>query len=99
MAETVNNIIINKVLCFVNSAKADYPKETIKDVALSFYSHEDIKAAKTEVCNLLKTDIHWRRDPEKKKKDLSDVIDFHEELMSKRNNFQFAVVRIRQCRR
>ena len=84
-----NNIIINNVFCFINSAKCDYPKETLKDVAFSFYTHEDIKAAKTEICNLLRKDIQWRRDPEKKKKDLSDVIEFHEELMSKRNNFKF----------
>ena len=63
-------------------------KKTLKDVAFSFYTHEGIKAAKTEICNLLRKDIQWRRDPEKKK-DLSDVIEFHAELMSKRNNFKF----------
>ena len=82
-------IVMNNVLCFVNSAKSDFSRETLKDVAFSFYSHEDIKSAKQELCNLLKKDLVWRRDPEKKKKDLADVLDLHEELTSKRNKFKF----------
>ena len=41
------------------------------------------------LCNLLKKDIVWRRDPEKKRKDLADVLEYHEELTSGRNNFKF----------
>ena len=82
-------IIINNILCFINSARDDFSKETLKDVCFSFYSHEDIKVAKQELCNLLKKDLVWRRDPEKKKKDLADVVDFHEELTSKRNKMKF----------
>ena len=45
---------INNLLCFINSAKKDYPNETLKDVTYAFYSHEEIKSAKTLLCNLLK---------------------------------------------
>lgn len=84
-----SEFIMSNVLCFVNSAKSDFSKETLKDVAFSFFSHEDIKSAKQELCNLLKKDLVWRRDPEKKKKDLVDVLDLHEELTLKRNRFKF----------
>lgn len=85
----MDEIVINSLLCFLNSAKSDFTKETLKDISFAFYSHEEIKSAKTEVCNLLKKDVSWRRDPEKKRKDLCDVIDFLEELTSGRNNWKF----------
>ena len=82
-------MIINSLLCFLNSAKVDFSKETLKDVACAFYSHENIKEAKTTLTVLLKKDTIWRRDPEKKKKDLSDVVDLLEELTGNRNNYKF----------
>ena len=84
-----DNIIINSLLCFISSAKTDFSKETLKDVSTSFYSHEEIKVAKTELCNLMKKDVIWRRDPDKKRKDLSDVLEYFDELTSKRNNYKF----------
>ena len=83
------NTIINSLLCFLNSAKVDFSKETLKDVTCAFYSHENIKEAKTTLGVLLKKDIIWRRDPDKKRKDLVDVIDLLEELTSNRNNYKF----------
>lgn len=85
----MDEIVINNLLCFVNSAKGDFTRETLTDVAFAFYSHEEIKNAKTEVCNLLRKDVSWRRDPEKKRKDLVDVMAFHEELTTGRNNWKF----------
>ena len=85
----MDEFIINSLLCFLNSARKDFTKETLRDIAYAFYSHDEIKSAKTEVCNLLKKDVSWRRDPEKKRKDLCDVIDFLEELTSGRNNWKF----------
>jgi len=85
----MDEIIINNLLCFINSGKDDFTRETLKDVAYCFFSHEEIKSAKSTVCNLLKKDISWRRDPDKKRKDLNDVIDFHEELTTGRNNWKF----------
>ena len=64
----MENIIINNLLCFINSAKDDFNEETLKDVAYCFFSHEEIKNAKTTICSLLKKDVSWRRDPDKKKK-------------------------------
>ena len=74
--------IINSVLCFINSARSDYSYDSLSDVVYCFYSHEEIKVAKEILCNLLKKDIVWRRDPDKKRKDLKDLLDFHEELTS-----------------
>lgn len=74
--------IVNSILCFVNSAHADFPFDSLSEVAYSFYSHEEIKVAKELLCNLLKKDIVWRRDPDKKKKDLKDLLEMHEELIA-----------------
>ena len=65
--------IIDNLLCFLNSAFTDFSGDGILDVAFSFYSHENIKASKTTLANLLHKDIVWRKDPEKKRKDLKDV--------------------------
>ena len=85
----INDIIISNILCFINSAKNDYSREALKDVTFAFYSHEDIKNAKSTLCDLLKREFKMRRDPEKKKKDLIDVLDLHEELTSGRNSYKF----------
>ena len=82
-------MIVNSLLCFLNSAKVDFSRETLKDVVCSFYSHERIKEAKTTLNVLLKKDIIWRRDPDKKRKDLADVVDQLEELTASRNNYKF----------
>ena len=58
-------------------------------MACAFYSHENLKDAKTTLAVLLKKDIIWRRDPDKKRKDLADVIDLLEELTANRNNYKF----------
>ena len=83
----VGDMIIDSLLCFISSAKADYPKQSLKEVAYAFYSHENIKKSKTTLCNLLKKDICWRRDPDKKSKDLSDVLDYHDELVEARKKY------------
>ena len=74
--------IINSVLCFINSARSDYSYDSLSDVIYSFYSHEEIKVAKELLGNLLKKEIVWRRDPDKKRKDLKDLLEFHDELIT-----------------
>ena len=83
------DIIINSVLCFLSDAKADYTNESLTEVAYSFYSHEEIKSAKVELANLLHKDIVWRRDPDKKRKDMKDVVDFLDELIASRSKVRF----------
>ena len=70
------DMIVNNLLCFINSAKANHTDESLFEIVNSFYSHEEIKQAKTELSNILKTDLIWRRDPDKKGKDLKDVLEF-----------------------
>lgn len=83
------DLFINNLLCFLSSAKEDHTKESLTEVAYSFYSHEEIKNAKVDLTTLLKKDLSWRRDPEKKRKDMLDVIEFHEELCSSKSNVKF----------
>ena len=74
--------VINSVLCFMNSANADYSLDSLSDVMYSFYSHDEIKVAKELLFNLLKKDLVWRRDPDKKRKDLKDLLDAYDEFKS-----------------
>ena len=78
MGET--EYIVNSLLCFINSACSDYSYDSLLDVIFSFYSPEEIKVAKELLCNLLRKDLIWRRDPEKKRKDLQDLLECHQEL-------------------
>ena len=70
-----NEIIIDNLACFLASAKKDYSQEKLCDIAYSFYSHEEIKTSKEKILNFINKDIIWRRDPDKKMKDLNDLID------------------------
>ena len=88
MSQT-GEIVINHLLCFLSSAKNDHSRESLLDMAYSFYSHEEIKLAKTELANILKRDVVWRRDPEKKRKDLDDVIEFLDELKASKFKTRF----------
>ena len=67
-------IIIDNVLCFINSALSDYSQEKLVDIIHSFYSHEEIKNAKEKIFNILGKDMVTRRDPDKKGKDLNDLL-------------------------
>ena len=51
-------LIINSLLCFVSSAKADHTNESLIEIINSFYSHEEIKAAKVELANILKRTLY-----------------------------------------
>ena len=82
-------IIFDSLLCFIHSASSDYSYESLFDVVYAFYSHEEIKNAKEKICVLLKKDIVWRRDPEKKKKDLRDLLDFCEEFKANNRSVKF----------
>lgn len=84
-----DEIIIDSLLCFLNSASTDFSEDALLDLAHCFYSHEMIKSSKTTLANHLHKDIIWRRDPEKKKKDLRDVMDFLKELSSAKKKIKF----------
>ena len=47
-------IVINNLLCFLSSARNDHSRESLLDMAYSFYSHEEIKLAKQNLQTLLK---------------------------------------------
>ena len=83
------DFVVDSTLCFINSARSDYSYESLFDVAYAFYSHEEIKSAKETICVLLKKDLVWRRDPEKKKKDLRELLDYHEEFKNLNKHAKF----------
>ena len=85
----VGEPIIDSLLCYLNSAQNDFSSGTLLDVACAFYSHESIKTSKTTLATLLHKDIVWRRDPEKKKKDLRDVFDFLKEVSETKMKVKF----------
>ena len=76
------NININNLLCFLTTSKNDFPNDVWFDIAFTFYSIDEIKIAKELLSNILKKDNPLRREPEKKKKDLNDVMDFLAEMNS-----------------
>ena len=82
-------IVIDNLLCFLSSAQNDFSFETRLDVACAFYSHESIKASKTALTTLLQKEVVWRRDPEKKKKDLKDVMDYMKEVTDSKMKVKF----------
>ena len=82
-------VIIDSLLCFLKSAQDDFTSEGLLDVAHAFYSHEKIKMSKTTLANILHKDIIWRRDPDKKRKDLRDVIDFMKEVTESKSKYLF----------
>ena len=76
-------IIINNVLCFLQSSSGDYSNEVLYDLIYSFYSVDEIKIAKELIANALKADTITRKDPDKKRKILNDLLELFEELKSK----------------
>ena len=81
-------IVIDNLLCFLSSAQNDFSSETRLDVVCAFYSHESIKASKIALTTLLKKEVVWRRDPEKKK-DLKDVMDYMKEVTDSKMKVNF----------
>ena len=73
-------VIVDNILCFLSTAAKDFSEDTLFDLAYCFYSYEKIKESKATISNLLKKDISSRRDPEKKKKELTDVTTLMKEL-------------------
>ena len=83
------DIIVDGLLCFLSSANNDFSNEGLLDIAHSFYSHDVIKNSKTVLGNILHKDVVWRRDPEKKKKDLRNVVDFMMEMTESKVKVKF----------
>ena len=63
-----NDMIINSLLCFLNTASRDYSPDSLSDLIYSFYSLEKIRESKTILYNILNLDQVVRRDPDKKTK-------------------------------
>ena len=81
--------IVNSLLCFLNSAKSDFNNNVLEDVIYAFYSHDDIKQAKEIMGNIVSEDIIWRRKPEQKRKDLNDLITFHEKACETKRKMNY----------
>ena len=82
----MSSMIMNSVLCFLQSAYNDYSKEAIFEIIYSFYSENEIFEAKSTLCNTLKHDLKSRREPNKKRKDLEDIMEMFSVFMNFENN-------------
>ena len=74
------NININNLLCFLATASNDYAQNIVFDLIYSFYSIDQIIESKDLLAVLLKKEVVNRRTPDKKRKDLEDVIEYFNEL-------------------
>ena len=80
----MDEIIINNVLCFIQSAKSDHSKESLFDIAYSFYSVEEIKNAKEILFDKVSKDVVARKEPNKKQKELNDLIEAFTDIQDNR---------------
>ena len=76
-------IVINNLLCFLQSSSGDYSNEVLYDLIYSFYSVEEIKDSKDLVADALKAETHSRNNPDKKRKILNDLLELFGELKGK----------------
>ena len=81
--------VVNSLLCFLNSGKDDYPYETLFDVIHSFYCFEEVKKGKEILCGILNDDVSWRRDPDKKRKEVKDLLELHERVKQSNQTVKF----------
>ena len=79
------NLIINNLLCFLRTAKNDYADEVLFDLVFSFYSLDEVKCAKELIAGLLNRDVTVRKNPEKKKKDLDDLMELFNDFKDSEN--------------
>lgn len=62
----MENYIVNSLLCFLNSPRKDYPLHSLIKTILLFCSSDEIKKSKEVLCNTMRKEVPWRRDPEEK---------------------------------
>ena len=53
----MDEIIIDSILCYINSARNDFNSDTLEDIILAFYNANEIIHAKDILAKLLKTEI------------------------------------------
>lgn len=82
-------VVINNLLCFLGSASGDFANESLRDVLEAFYSLEEIKEAKCVLANLLKCEIIERKQPNKKEKEMTDLMDLYPQLGSSEIRVRF----------
>ena len=75
-------MILNNILCFIDSAVGDYNEEALFEIIFSFYSDEEIADAKATLSGLLSLENKLRRDPNKRKKDLCDRFELYNKYTS-----------------
>ena len=68
-----DSMLINSVIFYINSVIEDLSEDVISDVIVSFFSLDDIIAAKSVLCTLLDVEFAERRGAYKKKSTVSDL--------------------------
>jgi hypothetical protein len=77
---TSEECVINKVLCFLITARNTDDKTTIIETAVKFYNENDIKLANEVICDILKIKPKWRKSEDKLIKELADIYDHLNQL-------------------
>ena len=58
-------------------------------ILLTFYCYEEIKKNKEILCSILNEALCWRRDPEKKRKEVKDLMELHERVSNENKPVRF----------
>ena len=69
------NVVVNNVLCYINSARHSLSNDQIIQCCLPFYDYDDIKSAKDNVYKSLKESSKRRRGDNAKKAEIQDILD------------------------
>ena len=74
MTRTENKI--DNLLCYLFSARGDISNDALIDSIFTFYSADEIKNSKATLVSALNKHIPTRNNPDKKSKDLNDLLGF-----------------------
>ena len=86
----MKDVMINNLLCFLSSAQNDFPNEVFYDQIFSFYSIEDIKTARELLSSYVTKSFPARRGPDKKKRELDDLLESYHEFETLKTRVVFA---------
>ena len=74
------NLVIDNCLCYLINAHEDCNGDALQDTLGLFYCIDEIKKAKQDICSVLKKDCVKRNEPDKKAKEIRDLIELSKDL-------------------
>ena len=77
---SIDDAVINSVLCYISTARHAYTEQTLQSVCLSFYSGDQLSEAKDVLFKTSGETLTHRRGESKSKADLQDIISLFRRL-------------------